>query len=279
MAKRGSFCDQSSEESQSWLESFGGLVKRKVLTKVAVLPDIHAPLEERNVLRAVLDCVKFERPDLLIQLGDLVDFNSISRFDVAAEKDLIGFNQEVEGGKNVLDQIDGVVPKRCRKVILKGNHCKRPEMYRLNRWDKNVQAILGIPRMPNMEELLELKKRRWEFYQYGSVFKFGKCLFKHGGFVNIHHALKNVTRWFETVVYGHTHQWQVHCVTGRDRLPVAGMSIGTLSRFDLPYLYGEPPNGWVHMFMMMDFFRDGTFTPHPITIINGRFAYNSRVWR
>ena len=53
--------------------------------------------------------------------------------------------------------------------------------------------------------------------------------------------------------------------------PVMAASIGTLSKHNLSYLVGKPPVNWLTMFMYIDMYDDGTFSPHFVPIVNGRF--------
>ena len=49
--------------------------------KVAcVLPDIHFPFQDKNALKVALDLINYVKPSVIIQVGDLVDCYSISRF-------------------------------------------------------------------------------------------------------------------------------------------------------------------------------------------------------
>lgn len=196
----------------------------------------------------------------------------MSRYDVVREGDLVSLKDEIDSANHILDDIEHVLPNGCKKVLLEGNHDQRPEKYRLNSWDKDVQKLWG-KKLENADVLYHCKKRGWEWHNYGEVYKHGKALFTHGWFVNSYHAQKTVRRWFKSIFYGHTHTYQTHSILGMDKLPVTGMSIGTLSRLDLDYLNGIPPD-WVQMFMPIEFMSDGSFTPHPIPIIKGRFAFN-----
>jgi predicted phosphodiesterase len=240
------------------------------ITRILVLPDIHAPKEDKPSLKAALAFAADFKPNIVVQLGDLCDFFSLSRFDVVRERDLVSLHDEIESANRCLDGIEKAVGPKCRKIFLEGNHDARPEKYRLNSWDKSVQKIWG-KRLGNFNDLYNLKERGWIWRDYGEAYKIGHAHFTHGWFVNKYHAAKTVTKWFKTVFYGHTHTHQVHTVVGMDQLPVSAVSIGTLSRFDLDYLKGIPPD-WVHMFAYIYMLPNGTFTAYTPTIINGRFV-------
>lgn len=246
--------------------------------KWVVLPDIHAPLHNEEALKPVLAFIKDYKPDGLIQLGDLCDFNSLSRFDKNREEELVSLHAEIEAANSILDRIDSVCPKRIVRVLLEGNHDARPTRFRLNRWNSQVQDILGMPRLGDFHELFHLRKRGWDWRNYGQCFPVGKALFTHGWFVGSYHASKTLKRWFKSIYYGHTHTYQSHTVLGMDGLPVSAVSLGTLSRFDLSYLHGVPPADWINMFAHFEFFGSGQFTPHPVPIINGRFVTNGKYY-
>lgn len=247
------------------------------ITKVAVLPDIHAPLQHDRSLTVALEFVKDYKPDVLVQLGDMCDYSSLSRFDLLKERELIGMTTEVRGANEVLDAIDAVVPARCQKIMCEGNHDRRPETYNLNNWTKGVRKVTGKKYLPLFYDAYALKLRGWDWVEEGKCYKIGKALFTHGWYVNRYHAAKTVQKWFKTIFYGHTHDYQVHTINGMDGRPNSGVSLGTLSRFDLGYLKGIPPN-WCHMFAHIEFFGNGLFTPHMIPIIKGRFCDGGKVW-
>lgn len=241
------------------------------ITKVVVLPDIHAPRHDESSLRPVLEFVRYYKPDVLIQLGDLCDYDSIGRFDALKESDLVGMRTEVDSANEILDRIDRACPSWCEKILLEGNHDRRPETYTINNMSGLVKKLTGKNTLPFFHEAYNLKDRGWKWVRENKLYDIGKCSFTHGFFVNQYHASKTVHKWFRTIVYGHTHTFQIHTISGMDQLPVSAMSIGTLSRFDLSYMKGVPPD-WCHMFMYMEFFGNGYFTPHPVTIINGQFC-------
>lgn len=254
-------------------------------TIAVVFPDIHTPRHHVPSVKAALSYLKELRkknkPDIFIQLGDLCDFDSLSRFQVINSKDMVSLIDEIRSANELLDEIDSILPKHCQKIITFGNHDKRPELYRLNNWDSKDQKLFGksfgYERIPNADVLYKLKERGWKWVDYGDTVEIGKAVFTHGWYVNKWHTEKTLTKWFRTIIYGHVHNWQVCNRNGMDGNPVAAMCIGTLSRLDLSYLKGVPPD-WMHLFMQMNYFADGTFTPLMIPIVNGRFIMDGVVY-
>lgn len=252
--------------------------KKRAIEKVVVLPDIHAPRHHQESINLVCEFIRDYKPDGIIQLGDLCDFNSIARFDTIQTSDLISIDKEIASANKVLDQIDEAAQESVKwKVMCEGNHDHRPETFRLNRWTKQVQDVLGRERLDNWSTLYRLAQRGWEAVPYGKCYKHGKALFTHGWYIGRHHAAKTVGTWFKTIIYGHTHESQEHTINGMDGNPVSGISLGTLSRFDLSYLMGVPPK-WTRMFAYMDFFADGLFSFHPVKIIKNKFVEMGKLY-
>lgn len=90
------------------------------MKNIVFLPDIHAPFEDRKALQWAAEICKEVKPDLIIQLGDLVDFKKLSRFVSAPEDD----SATLEWAKTTqsLIYIRSLFPKM---TILTGNHCER----------------------------------------------------------------------------------------------------------------------------------------------------------
>lgn len=246
------------------------------ITKVVVLPDTHCPDHSIMSWNAVGQFIIDFKPDYLIHLGDLCDFTSLSHFRVASEKELRGFQFEVAETNKWLDEIDVIVPKRCRKVITLGNHDQRPEIYRLNNWDATARKLMGVDHLEGAPQLFRLKERGWKVIPHGGTFKLGKALFTHGYFTNKYHAQKTVTRFFKNIYYGHTHDHQSHTIVGMDGLPVEAMSLGTLQCLNPAWLRGAPTS-WVPMFAYM-YMYDGKYNLYPTKIINGGFVAEGRYY-
>lgn len=150
-----------------------------------------------------------------------------------------------------------------------GNHEARYERFKVSHGFQ--LAIRRMKDFSNWWAEYDLMRRGWKWCEYGETHEIGKILFTHGWFSGGNHAARHLSLWHKNLIYGHTHTFQVACGSGMDNLPILSASIGTLSKFELSYLVGKPPVNWVHMFSYVDMMDDGTFTPHFVPIINGRF--------
>lgn len=61
-------------------DSVSGVGLRTERRLVVAIPDIHFPFENKRTLRAVVDLVAEVQPDAVVQLGDLLDLYSSSRY-------------------------------------------------------------------------------------------------------------------------------------------------------------------------------------------------------
>lgn len=248
------------------------------ITRIVVLPDIHTPNEETKALKPIFSFLKFYKPDIFIQLGDFSDWDSVSSFEVRKEKDIQTIETEIKAANKLLDQIDATLPKKCKKVMLGGNHEDRYEKFRANNG-----FFLSIRRMKDFtswQEEYQLKKRGWEAHDYGKHFTVGKIVFTHGWFA-AGSAAKKMAECFpgRSVIFGHTHRHLLYTCADEKGLPIESESLGTLSKFDLAYLKGKPPIDWVHMFMAIDMMPDGSYTKHAINVIDGKFVSHGKIFQ
>lgn len=248
-----------------------------MIERGVILPDIHVPRHEEKCVSAVFKFIKAYKPHFIIQLGDLIDFDSLSSYPARRKNHLVSLQDELDAGKEMFDRIEETLPRGCKKIYLEGNHEDRLERFDINSLGGKEKKLLGRSHLGDVAEEMELSRRGWHFTRYGGIYSKGKCCFMHGNYTNQFHAKKVVTKYFENIVYGHTHQYQVHAIVGRDRHPVTATSLGTLSRFDLPYVSGL--TDWVHMFGVIEYYGNkGHFSLHPIPIINGQFSYGGTLY-
>jgi hypothetical protein len=242
--------------------------------RIVVLPDIHTPNEDYNSLTAVLKFIKYYKPTDLVQLGDLCDWDSVSSYDIRRERDVITIQEEVDASNYLLDRIEKVLPKGCKKHLTGGNHEARYERARVN--SGHDVRIRQLKEFGTWYREYNLDKRGWEYVEYGEWITIGKMIFTHGWSCGPTAAQKHLNLFHKNIMFGHTHTFGVAIGSGLDGHPVLSATIGTLSRFDLSYLVGKPPVQWIHMFAYLDMMDDGTFTPHFVPIVNGRFFAEGR---
>jgi len=249
---------------------------KKSIKRIVVFPDCHAPNQDRLSVWSCLQFIKHYKPTHFIQLGDLCDWDSLSVHEARRESDLTDINLEIREANNLLDEIEAVLPKKCEKTLVGGNHEARYARFSVsNRHDTRVRQLHDFT---TWENEYGLSKRGWRWCQYGEYYELGKIIFTHGWFSSGNHAQRHLGLYHKNIIYGHTHQFQVATSVGLDGHPVMAASIGTLSKMALSYLVGKPPVNWIHMFAYIDMHDNGTFSPHFVPIVNGRFFELGKVF-
>lgn len=238
--------------------------------RIVVLPDTHSPDVDWESLNPVLSFIRYYKPTHLVHLGDLCNFDALSKYEprnVEATKNTL--DEEVKSANDLIDKLEKAVGRKCIKTITGGNHCARYPRYKVNHGFKTEISMLH--KFTSWQEEYNLPKRGWESCEYGQWVTIGHIVFTHGWFIGGSHAKRHLALFHKCIIYGHTHEWQIATGTGIDSLPIVSASIGTLSNHDLSYLVGKPPVNWCSMFAYIDMRADGSFTPHFVTVINSRF--------
>lgn len=240
--------------------------------KWLILPDLQYPFEDTRTLEAVLKYAEEQEWDGCLQLGDFMDWEWISKWVTGNNRIKEGkrFINEYRGANKLLDQIIKAIRnknKKCNFVILQGNHDWRIDKY----IDENP-ALQGLL---EMDVNLNFKKRGIYYHRYWETrqpYKLGKALFIHGEYTNKYHAFKTVDNFGHNIFYGHTHDHQSFSKTffGSDKT-VVGESLGTLCKYDMPYM-GKKPSNWQQGFAVFYIYPDGFFNHFFIDIFHHRFT-------
>ncbi len=240
-----------------------------------VIPDLQVPYHDEASLRAVEGVMKDYKWDEIIQIGDFMDFDCISSYNIGHLKTISGktLKKDYDAGNKILDRWAKLAPK-SKITILEGNHDERIARY----IDANPQ-LAGTVDVP---ESLHFERRgiNWvPFWSKGEHYKVGNAHFIHGLYTNEHHAKKHVSRWGVNLFYGHTHDVQCFplVLQGEDKT-IVGQSLGCLCRYDQAYIQGKPTN-WQQAFATFHFFGDGFFTYHVTRVFKHRFWYGGKVYQ
>lgn len=247
---------------------------------VLVLPDTHLPWEDERTIWAIEKFMASRKWDTLIHLGDLMDLGCISHWN-EGKLQTIAMQTQLEDdfclAESYLDRWLKILRENNTDVKFKyiqGNH---------EHWLKQM-----MERFPSLEMTLDITRRLrlkergiewvpfWEDHRH--IVRVGKANFIHGEYVNDLHAKKHVLRYGCNIYYGHTHDVQEYSLVHRgDESTLVGKSLGTISRYDMPYTKNKP-NNWQQAIAYFTVYPDGMYTEHTIRIFKHRFEADGVVY-
>jgi predicted phosphodiesterase len=246
--------------------------------KLIVLSDLQIPYHCPKAVSALEQYLADERWNEWLQIGDLMDFDQVSRWNEGKPEALArSLSKDYAIGNAFLDRQQAIVRQRNPKAkftVLAGNHCIRPEKFA----DANPQ-VRGLI---EMEHGLQFEKRGIKYvksYPKGELHKVGKAYFHHGLYTSANHAKKMAEAYGVNIFYGHTHDVQQYSkvLWGKNRT-IVGQSLGCLCRYDLSYV-GKNPTAWQQAFATFFIRPDGYFDYYITRIFNGSFvAPNGKVY-
>ena len=221
------------------------MIKRAIIT-----PDKHFPLADMAAIRVVCKAIELCKPDIYVDLGDTTEGDAFSHWKWKRKKKppldyiLPDMEKEVKQVNEGMDIIDRSLDKvGCKeRHFCQGNH----ELW----LDQFVDE-----------------------HPYNSKFlKIGKLYFHHGNFYGgQYHAANHLRKLGCNIIYGHTHDVQMHSATMLGG-QVSAISLGCLkdmSKESNAWLGGREHN-WSHAFAIVDFFDKGHFTTNVVQIIKGK---------
>lgn len=234
--------------------------------------DVHAPHHNEVAIKSILklaDDVKF---DMLINIGDFLDYGCISHWNQNKHKtlEMKRLKSDYIVGNSILDEFDKRMPKNCEKHFFKGNH----EVW--------IQDLLE--KTPQLEGLIEpesqlfLSDRGYKVYEYNDVVAFGKLNITHGIYACANAVKKHVDELKTNILFGHTHTIASMLSSSPAReIAFSAYNIGCLCDMAPDYMKGRP-HGWSHGFAIVYFFPNGYFDVQMLRIVEGKFIFNNRVY-
>lgn len=259
---------------------------KKPYQRWIVLPDLQIPYIDPRSVKAVEDYIKdvqksSNRFDGWLQLGDFLDLDELSRYNVGYEASIEGnLQRSFDAGNEFLDRHQKLMQgnrktQNYRMVILQGNHD-----YRI------VDFGRKYPHMKehcDFEKNLKFRNRKIEyikFWEKDELFKLGKAHFGHGRYLTKYHAFKMADVYGVNIYYGHTHDvMEMPKVMRGDDSTLVGKSLGTLCDYKQKYLKGAPTN-WQQAITEFFIFPDGNFQEFTHRIFKHRFVgLNGKVYQ
>lgn len=171
-----------------------------------VVPDLQIPYHDKRYVDKLLRVAEEHQPDVLVGIGDWMDFPEVSRWT----KDLAGefeptLQKSIDVGRSYWAAFRDVCPD-ARLIWKTGNHDERIEDY-----VKRYAPALWSLRSSRLEDLFDLEPLQVEVHRRPVLLGKGLLLVMHGheeaySTVPGKWGLEQVKKQGVSVVYGHTHQ-------------------------------------------------------------------------
>lgn len=245
--------------------------------KMVAQPDTHMKYRDIPATECFLKFLEFYQPDVDLIGGDFLDAEGLSPWpsdDMGPRR----FVPEVIEAREWLGRKVAATRKATTRIYLEGNH---------EDWINQFLASGTAPQLHdgleelgleiNLKKLLDLDGFGYQLFPVNHIVRVGKINLTHGLYTGGAHAKKHLDVLKGNIFYFHVHDEQAVVATSLDG-PTEAHSLGCLCRLDAKFLKGKP-NNWVHAFGIWEIFPDGSYTFMCPKIINGRMAYNGRVFQ
>lgn len=219
------------------------------------LGDLHVPEEDGYAWELACRCVEDIQPARVILLGDMVNFDPVSRWRNAPDVVAAGLQPEIDRLHARLAELRSSVADDCRIVYIPGNHEQR-----LEGWLMDHPGLHGLHAL-RLPALLELDRFSIEFAEGGEVAILPSLLAKHGSRVRRASGASALAELQDeffavSVIHGHTHRLGAVYATTRNGL-VAGYENGCLCTLEPHYLQARP--NWQRGFSVITHWRKEAF--------------------
>ena len=229
--------------------------------KVLVMADLHIPYHDKSAVDTMMRFADKYQPDIIVILGDLLDFYQISVFSKNPKNPRV--EDEIRIGKEFLTKLRHKFPK-ARIIYKTGNH----DGERLQRYIFEKASDLSGLLQGLLPDNLELGKLGIEYLT--KPFKIGKLWYLHG-----HEAsrggnpeyITNVVfkKVLDNVIFGHFHRQQEKVFKRIDNTFYWAGAVGCLCQ-NLEY---AGVNNWTHGFATVTYDKQGNFRANLKQIIDG----------
>lgn len=229
LEKSASVADKQYQTFQTLPSKQSGKVNKGTFV---VIPDLHAHEVIWDYLALVCQFITNFKPEYVIQLGDLMDYECLlgigkKRYPAFDGKDVGKLNREFQAVAKIITMINQACPKACKKIFLEGNH------------EYRVTEL--VRKAPEFEDMFRLDKRvdmsGWKILPYLQKFKLGKLNFIHGEFYGQAPVKKHLSVYDKNIIFGHTHAiGQETKPSPMREIPVWGAMIGCLCALNAEYM-------------------------------------------
>jgi len=165
----------------------------------AIIPDVHIPYQDKQAVELCLQRIREERAGKIVILGDLMDFEAVSRFNRKLDK-RAAFEWELRLGRKWIKNLSRRF-KGAEIHFLSGNHESRLSKYVV----RNCPELSGLPQLA-LDEILEIPKD-WRTYSYNlNAVRVDGVSYTHGRKFSGNVCMANLKKYMGSVVQGHSHK-------------------------------------------------------------------------
>jgi len=231
----------------------------KIAKKVFVFADSHAPDHDEVATRCAIKLGRFYRPDLILSLGDVGEYGSVSSFSKGKPKLLEGMRilDDVESAVGYLNLMSTINPK-AERVCLMGNHEARVE--RFIQENPQTDGLMSVSS--------EYEKAGWKTIPENIPYEICRKLIAiHGVAWGKYAAARHLEMYSKSTLFGHVHKPQSHPHTFYDGVKMA-WSCPCLGDLNPNYLRNKP-TAYVHGCVLIDVLDNDTFHLDTVLIFDG----------
>jgi len=210
---------------------------------IVVCPDLQVPYHNVAMFDAWCAYVETRHWDICINIGDLVDLDVISKYNVGLLRKIEGKTLEADfaASRVVLDRMQKAarrVNPACEVVLIEGNH-----EFRIERYLDLHPELRGILNCEAQLDLDELDISWVPSWSKGTLYKVGPISFMHGDSHGKNHARQIMDRYRTSVFYGHVNNFdQVTSIDVNGKLVMTGCCGHMCDETQIDFIRNKPMN-------------------------------------
>jgi hypothetical protein len=256
------------------------------IVKSILYGDVHYPEQDDKAV-AILEGVTEEyQPNVLINVGDLLDSHALSDHDRNPHKSLkYALQDEVDMARTHLHRMAQLAPN-ARRILLEGNHEDRLRrmVWRAQEKERSAFMLNNVQEQLEWENILHLNEIGWEFYPYHGPTQaqqefLPKFIVKHGNIVrkwSASTAKGEHEKYGKSGASGHVHRGGMFFHRDHNGNHV-WLETFCLCRLDPDWL---PYPDWQQGFWVIAFDAEtGAFGAEPVYVHNGRAVWRDEVYQ
>ena len=243
---------------------FQSLGTKKTPSRIVILPDTHAPYEDKRAWDAAMHFCRRFKPDTLIHLGDLADFYCISEHDKDPRRSS-NLLVECKTTNALLDEMDSLGAER--KIFCAGNHENRLERTLM----KHAPGLMGAI---SIDSLLGFSRRGWHIEAYQELVKVGKLFVTHDvGYCGASAVRQAAVACGHSIVTGHGHRLEslyFSKTTGESHVSAMAGHLADIN--EARYCSPARRAAWHHGLISCVMVEGGDFQLNLVPIVDGRLV-------